>query len=192
MASLEDKLNQCLATQEDGLVHFNPIRKLLKESSSGVCRLLSKGNWKDIKANLINLLGDEVRVLWQEGPKTLMDPRLAVSYIKMRRPGLIEAVTHWEATYGRGDIPEALSKDAPDILHHITVVFANDFFRCYYEAGIWYFCLHDMVRLATEDSDVDEALDKAYELDATLYEACEEGRTRTFNERYNLGLRNLL
>ena len=152
MSTLVDALNNCLADQTGGLINFNTFAKHICNTSSGVLRLLQKGNLNDIKTNLVNLQdGEEERVIRKDKATYYVDPRLAVAFAKLQCPELQEPVTCWETLYGRGDIPEQLAANAPALLQHLTSVFARDNFRCTFQDGKWYFCLNDIVSAATED-----------------------------------------
>ena len=152
MSALVASLTICFATQTGGLCYFNNVAKLVADTSRGIPRLLQKGNLKDIHTNLVNLSnGEEELVFRKDGCNYWVDPRLAIAFVKNQRADLGEAVVGWESTYGRADIPEELTKDAPQLLRHLTSVFSRDNFRCTFQDGKWYFCLNDVVQAATED-----------------------------------------
>ena len=169
MSLLVDSISNCLAKQRDGLVNFSNVAKLVADTSRGIPRLLQKGNLKDVHANLVNFNdGDERRVLVKDGPNYKADPRLAVAFLKHQRPDLNDAILQWESTYGRADIPQELSENAPELLRHLTSVFARDHFRCTFQDGKWFFCLNDVVQAATNDKDVGRAIAKVKEFDEML------------------------
>lgn len=174
MATVVDTLNTYLSEQTDGLVNFTNVAKLVADTSRGIPRLLQKGNLKDVHANLVNFNhGDENRVFHKHGSTYWADPRLAVAFLKNQRLDLNEAVLQWETTYGRADIPQELSENAPELLRHLTSVFARDNFRCTFQDGKWYFALNDIVRAATEDaSHVARAIAQIFEFDPSLMDEC--------------------
>lgn len=175
MSTLVNTLNNCLADQHNGLVNFTNVAKLVADTSRGIPRLLQKGTLRDVQTNLVNFNhGVEERVFQKDGTNYWVDPRLAVAFLKTQRIDLNEAVVQWESTYGRADIPEELSKKAPELLRHLTSVFSRDNFRCTFQDGKWYFCLNDVVQAATEESitHVPRTLTQVFEFDSTLREEC--------------------
>lgn len=175
-----DVLNHLLETQtDDGLVNFNDIAKAVVASTpSGIPALLRRGGLEDIKTNLVNLSNcDEKKVVRKQGTTYFVDPRLAIAFIKQRCPELTQDVTRWELAYGRADIPEQIGQDAPALLQHLMSIFANSKFRCTFQDGKWYFCLHDVIKAATEDPNVRRTIDAAATHDQSLFA---EQRTHTF------------
>ena len=176
MTTIINNLSSCLANQTDGLVNFNAFARHMCNTSSGILRLLQKGNLNDIKTNLVNLQGgEEERVVRKEGTTYFVDPRLAVAFVKIQRPELQESVSQWETVYGRGDIPEQLAANAPELLRHLTSVFSRDKFRCIFQDDQWHFCLNDIVQAATEDViNVTRSINRAFEFEPTLRELCQK------------------
>ena len=176
MTTLVDTLSNCLTDQKHGLVNFNAFAKHICNTSSGVLRLLQKGNLNDIKTNLVNLQGgEEERVIRKEGATYYVDPRLAVAFAKLQRPELQEPVTRWETVYGRGDVPQELAANAPALFQHLTSVFSRNHFRCTFQDGKWYFCLNDVVQAATVDVvHVSRTLAQVFQFDPNLRDLCKK------------------
>ncbi len=169
--NITDKIDALLADQtDDGLVNFNSICKLTVITNNPIGRLLSRGGLEDIKTNLINLAnGNETRVVHKKASIHYVDPRLAIAFIKKHCPDLSDEVADWELEYGRGDIPEKLGDEAPELLRHLMSVFDNSKFRCTFQDGEWFFCLHDVIQAATGDQPGNSRnVDRAYELDNSL------------------------
>lgn len=172
MTERVDTLNRLLETQTDGLVNFNDIVKAVVTSTlSGIPTMLHiRGGLEDIKTNIVNLSnGDEKKVVREQGTTYLVDPRLAVAFIKQHCPDISQDVTRWEHVYGRADIPEQLANTYV-LRQHLMSVFDNSKFRCTFQDGKWYFCLHDVVKAATNDSRTIDYLNKAYQNDELLRE----------------------
>ncbi len=172
---LSDDLNNLLADQtDDGLVNFNAIAKRVSGIPAGVPTLLRKGGLNDIKTNLVNMNdGEEERVIQKKGTIYHTDPRLAVAFIKQNCKDLRDEVERWELLYGRADVPEQLGQSAPALLRHLMSVFDNTKFRCTFQDGKWWFCLHDVVQAATGDQKhTQRHVDMAYTMDSTLETIC--------------------
>jgi len=166
-----DILDRLLETQTgEGLVNFNDLAKAVVGSApSGIPTLLRRGGLEDIKTNLVNLSnGDEKKVIRKQGTTYFVDPRLAIAFVKQHRPQITQDITRWEDVYGRADIPEQLGQDAPALLQHLMSVFAGSKFRCTFQDGKWFFCIHDVVKAATDDTHQTDFLNKSYQNDETL------------------------
>ena len=168
--TLTEVLDEYLTVQNDeGLVNFNKIATHVSGIGSGIPVLLRKGGLNDVKTNLINMNeGDETRVVKKQGTQYFVDPRLAVAFIRINCKNIPEDVERWESTYGRADIPEVLSQDAPTLLRHLMSVFNSSKFRCTFQDGKWYFCLHDVVQAATEDPNIGRTLGHIKHFDNSL------------------------
>jgi len=171
---LSDDLNTLLADQtDDGLVNFNAIAKRVSGIPAGVPTLLRKGGLSDVKTNLVNMNGgEEERVVRKQGTDYHTDPRLAVAFIKQNCNDLSAEFERWELLYGRADVPEELGQSAPALLRHLMSVFDNTKLRCTFQDGKWWFCLHDVVQAATNDTHSTEFLNKVYSNDESLRTIC--------------------
>ncbi len=169
--SIKSQIEVLLRREEvPGFVNLNNLAALIiSEKHNGIPYLLKRGNLPLVKANLSNMLGGEEHVYQKIGSVYHADRRLALAIIKLYCPDLHEEVSIWETVYGRGDIPEEISKTAPVLHQHIKEIFENTKFRCVYLNGKWFFNVHDIIQSATKDPNNNARnLNRACELDPSI------------------------
>ena len=164
-------IDRALTTPEnEHLVNFNTIARLSGDVKNGIPYLLREGEVTDVRNNLLEMCnGNEKQVVLKQGTTYFVDPRLAVAFLKKRYPLMGDVIKQWEARFGRADIPKDLSQNAPPLMQHFLQVFGSERFRCVFRQGIWFFCLNDIVRVATGDASNFAAVkDRICRLDPTL------------------------